>query len=130
MISKNINDFLKNYQIIVYNVDKKKIYTAFRNERQIFLLFHNNHYDVITNIKGFLRKKYFCARCTQPHNDRNHCCRDNCKSCHSEIFCKKTGELLLCSNCNRYFKNPYCFKKHKESRICDSIERCLKCALF
>ena len=39
--------------------------TENRHKEQFWLLYGDNHYDAITNIKGFLAVDYFCCKCLQ-----------------------------------------------------------------
>ena len=41
----------------------------------IYLYLRDNHYHLITSMKGFLKKKYFCSKCLKPFRsfDRHKC---------------------------------------------------------
>ena len=54
------------------------------NVTPIYLYFHDNHYDVITSMPGFLSRVYFCHRCSKPYScASDHLCDAMCRSCRS-----------------------------------------------
>ena len=66
---KLFQNYLVNYQIIVVSGTHNNsiIYPPKppgTDEKPIIsLYYHNNHFDVITKLPGFLRRSYFCQRC-------------------------------------------------------------------
>lgn len=80
-------------------------------EEKIYLYHHNNHYDVITTMSGFLNRNYFCQKCQKGYsNNEKHICNKPCYLCHK---CHE-DQTEYCSTCNRHFKNTTCFQLHSE----------------
>ena len=54
------------------------------SEKQIMLLMHDGHFDVITKLPGFFNSSYFCHECEKAYSDedyKNHQChRTKCDS--------------------------------------------------
>ena len=58
-------------------------------DKQLVLLYDDNHYDVITSLPGFFGFSYFCARCFQPYDhEGQHACKNNPNHCPA---CLQTG---------------------------------------
>ena len=101
------------------------------NVKPIYLYLHNNHYDVITTISGFLSGSYFCHKCRRSYDHAtDHICPDMCKSCRS-LNCT-VKDPKECNQCNRWFKSETCYDKHKEpigdgKSVCEEIKKCEKC---
>ena len=102
------------------------------NVTPIYLYFHNEHYDVITSMPGFLSKVYFCHRCSKPYSCiADHLCKAMCRSCRS-FDCVPDGDGVVCDECKRWFKSKPCYDHHKENLIgtrtvCQLIRKCDKC---
>ena len=101
------------------------------NAPPIYLHLHDDHYDVITTMPGFLGSTYFCHKCRQSYSDKHgHLCSGMCKSCRS-YDCVVNGPVE-CNQCNRTFKSKACYDCHKEPvdgarSVCQSIRKCEKC---
>ena len=87
---KLFQQYLTNYQIIVVSGahNNSIIYPPKppgTDEKPIIGLYlHNNHFDVITSIAGFLSKSYFCRRCHKCYNcTTDHLCPAMCRSCRA-----------------------------------------------
>ena len=85
---KLFQNYLVNYQIIVVSGTHNNsiIYPPKppgTDEKQtISLYYHNNHFDVITTLPGFLRRGYFCQRCHKAYDHTvDHLCSTMCSSC-------------------------------------------------
>ena len=64
---KRFQAVMKEYQIHVFS---KYLFSSFVYEGSdavinIYLLLHDEHYDVITTMSGFFNKKYFCDQCKE-----------------------------------------------------------------
>ena len=98
----------------------------------IYLLLHNNHYDVITKMPGFLKRAYFCHKCRKGYSGKfDHMCPGMCGSCRA-YECPLDGDPIPCDQCKRLFKSRACYDRHKvrvngTKSICDTIHKCLKC---
>ena len=137
---KLFQNYLTNYQIIVVSGDHDNciIYPPQPPDTQekptINLYFHNNHFDVITSIPGFLNKTYFCYRCHKAYsNTTDHVCPAMCGSCRA-FDCVLEGDGIPCNECNRVFKNQACYDHHRNDAIngggrsvCEVIRKCEKC---
>ena len=136
---KLFQQHLTNYQIIVISGDHNNsiIYPPEppgTDEKPIIsLYYHNNHFDVITSLPGFLNKSYFCHRCHKSYNcTTDHMCPTMCRSCRG-FGCIYEGDGIVCNECDRLFKNQSCYDHHKEPMngggrsVCEVIRKCEKC---
>ena len=129
--------YLTNYEINIVsgNHNSSIIYPAKpstnSNVTPIYLYLHNNHYDVITSMTGFLSKCYFCHTCRRPYSNKlAHLCPGMCKSCRS--YDCIVDDPLECNECNRWFKSKACYDRHKEPvggarSVRQGIKKCEKC---
>ena len=125
------------YQIVVVSKDYFNgiIYSgaSVRGAKKIILFHHANHYDVITSMPAFLSRSYYCFKCQKGHNNKDHRCIYDCRSCFKDCGPKPRGRLkwVKCSDCLRSFKGERCFKKHKEifagASTCDNFHKCSIC---
>ena len=134
---KMFQKYLTNYEINIVsgNHNDSIIYppkpSTNNNVTPIYLYLHDNHYDVITSIPGFLSTSYFCHKCSQSYSNKfDHLCDGVCKSCRS-YDCVLNGNGLKCNECDRLFKNKTCYDRHKESvdgnrSVCQAIRKCGK----
>ena len=130
--------YLTNYEINIVsgNHNNSIIYppkpSAGNNVTPIYLYLHDNHYDVITTMPGFLSNSYFCHKCSQSYSNKfDHVCDEMCKSCRS-YDCVLNGNGLKCNECDRLFKNKACYDQHKEPvdgarSVCQTVRKCGKC---
>ena len=136
---KLFQNYLSNYQIVVVSGDHNNsiIYPpqppGTDEKSTISLYFHNNHFDVITSIPGFLNKSYFCHRCHKCYDKTiDHLCSSMCRSCRA-FGCVLEGDGIVCNECDRVFKNQACYVNHKEPingggrSVCEVIRKCEKC---
>jgi hypothetical protein len=81
--------------------------------KRIYLYLHNNHYDVITTMPGFLNRSYFCHRCRKSYNNAvSHLCNAMCKMCRASDC--PFIEPRDCVDCGRMFKSQASYERHKE----------------
>ena len=131
--------YLTNYQIIVVFGDHNNsiIYPhepPNTDEKPILsLYYHNNHFDTITSLPGFLNKSHFCHRCHKSYdNTTDHMCSTMCRLCR-QFGCIYEGDGIVCNECDRVFKNQACYDHHKEPingggrSVCEVIRKCPKC---
>ena len=130
--------YLTNYEINVVsgNHNDSIIYppkpSINNNVTPIYLYLHDNHYDVITSMPGFLSTSYFCHKCNKPYcKNSDHLCDAMCRSCRS-YNCVLDGNGMVCNECERLFKNKACYDHHKQSvgggrTVCQTIRKCEKC---
>ena len=75
----------------------------------IYLFLHDNHYDVITSMTGFLSTTYYCHKCRQAYSNKlDHLCLGMCKSCRScECY---IIDPMHCDQCKRTFRSRACYE--------------------
>ena len=129
--------YLTNYEINIVsgNHDNSIIYpskpSTSNSVTPIYLYLHDNHYDIITSMPGFLSTIYFCHKCRRSYTHKlNHLCPGMCKSCRS--YDCVVNDPLECNECNRWFKSKACYDRHKEPvdgtrSVCQGIKKCGKC---
>ena len=101
--------------VFTYNHTDKIIYKGNENyKHQIYLYYHDEHFDVITSITGFLAVKAFCTRCLIGYIYQ-HTCED--KSLHS------ISPQWTCEKCKKTFVMRY---EKPETHICN-MKTCLTC---
>ena len=132
--------YLTNYQIMVVSGDHNNsiIYppqSSGTDEKPTLSLYlHDNHFDVINKLPGFLSRSYFCFRCHKAYDHTaDHLCSSMCRSCRG-FGCVLEGEGMVCRECKRLFKNQTCYDRHKNEPIngggrtvCQVIRECEKC---
>ena len=137
---KLFQNYLVNYQIIVVSGTHNNsiIYPPKppgTDEKPIIsLYYHNNHFDVITTLPGFLSRSYFCHSCHKAYDHTvDHLCPAMCSSCRA-FGCVFEAEGIVCNECDRVFKNQACYDHHKNEPIdgggrtvCEVIRKCDKC---
>ena len=132
--------YLTNYEINIVsgNHDDSIIYppkpSTNNNITPIYLYLHDNHYDVITSMPGFLSVIYFCHKCKKSYSkNSDHLCDAMCRSCRS-YDCVIEGDGKVCDECERWFKSKKCYDHHKEPigggrSVCQTIRKCEKCGM-
>ena len=125
---KLFQQYLTNYQIIIVSGahNNSIIYPPKppgTDEKPIIsLYYHNNHFDVITKLPGFLSRSYFCQRCHKAYDHTtDHVCTSMCRLCRG-------------FGCDFEAKNQMCYDHHKNQPIdgggrtvCEAIRKCYKC---
>ena len=143
---------LNNYQLLLVDATRGYTVTSFGKpqEKQIVLLYDNEHYDVITTLPGFFGNSYFCARCLKPYNNEGqHACENNpdhCSSClqtgcedFTEARCRNQPPATPCGSCKRMFYGDVCFQNHltksykgnsadsENISVCSQRRKCSSC---
>ena len=96
------------------------------------------HFDVISNVKGFLRTKFFCDVCMKGYNLAfSHNCSNTCASCNSSDCARKEYSPRSCIKCKITFASAECFGRHKKTgkRVhrgvartwCEKRRKCTEC---
>ena len=132
--------YLTDYQIVVISGDHNNsvIYppqSSVTDEKQHLTLYlHDNHFDVINSVPGFLNRSYFCFRCYKAYDHvTDHFCTNMCRSCRG-FGCVMENDGIVCRECKRLFKSQQCYHRHKNEpvngggrTVCQVIRECEKC---
>ena len=132
--------YLSEYQIVIISGDHNNsiIYpspsSGTDEKPHLTLYLHNNHFDVINRVPGFLGRSYFCSRCLKPYDHTtDHLCAAMCRSCRG-FGCVWENDGIVCRECKRLFKNQSCYDRHRTEPInsggktvCQAIRVCEKC---
>ena len=97
---KLFEDFL-NVRIIIYshNNNDSIIYEGNINyEKQTFLYYNNNHFNVISKISSFLQSLKYCHKCLIGYQNQ-HTCKD--KTLNSR------RKIITCEQCNKEYSAQY-----------------------
>ena len=132
---KQFQTVLHEYQIHVLSKEHFNgiVYQGHDGGIPIYLYSHDNHYDVITKMPGFLGRSYFCDKCKKgyQHKER-HSCNNPCHYCR-HLHADTDEDWQYCNTCNCKFINQECFMLHlKKSEqgdksTCDILYRCKSC---
>ena len=131
---------LTDYQIVIISGDHNNsiIYppqsSGTDEKPHLALYLHDNHFDVINSVPGFLGRVYFCFRCHKAYNNTtDHLCTNMCRSCRG-FGCVWENDGIVCRECKRMFKSQSCYDRHKNEPIndggrtvCQVIRECEKC---
>ena len=134
---------IEDYQICVVSKDQfnKIVYTGPLKPKGIYLLYNDNHYDLITSMAAYLRRGYWCHECKQGYDVKSrHMCEKTCRLCHHG-GCRMGRDIdtwKYCEDCNRYFKDATCYANHKRVRsekgewktVCQQYYKCSTCQQF
>lgn len=126
---------LPGYQIHIVSKESFNaiVYQGSEAENKIYLYHHDNHYDVITTMSGFLNRSYFCQKCHKGYDHKEkHICNEPCylcQKCHKD----QSEDCQYCSTCNRHFKNKTCLQLHAKvssqgNSTCQTYYRCRLCS--
>ena len=142
---------LAQYQIILVDAHRSFHITTFggTQDKQLILLHHQGHYDVITRLSGFFGSSYVCAHCWKPYNtEAHHRCNKKrlCGACRQkecpdflEAYPRGLKATRRCQQCHRDFFGDTCFQTHlavdhagkpatsPHSTVCFLRRRCPSC---
>ena len=68
-----------------------------RSSTQYYLLYDNNHYHSINNIKGFLAVEYFCPCCLHGYHNKKSFDTHICNDCDDGVFSKQQKKQVKSS---------------------------------
>ena len=131
---------LTDYQIVIISGDHNNSVIhpppdeATDEKPHLTLYLHDNHFDVINSVPGFLGRNYYCFRCLKPYDHTtDHICAAMCRSCRG-FGCVWENDGIVCNECKRVFKNQSCYDRHRTEPIdgsgktvCQVIKVCEKC---
>jgi hypothetical protein len=117
---QQFQEFLSGYKIIVYDglSPGRLIFSGNSlSDRKLYLLYDSDsgHYNLITNIKAAMTKKYVCKACDTFY-DYSHKCDKACTLCTATPPCTK-DRFRYCDTCNRSFLSEKCFQNHLTLRV-------------
>ena len=92
-------------------------------DKQLVLLYNQQHYDVVTSLPGYFGTSYFCGRCLKPYDHQGkHSCsnnQDHCPAClqnfctnYREAKAQRRPTSLPCDRCKRFFYGETCVTQH------------------
>ena len=92
------------------------------------MIYHaENHFSVITSMKAFVNKTYYCTKCHVGYqNNGSHQCIHTCKFCHASKQCPFVA-WQSCSACHRAFASEPCYAKHLANGTCHVVQCCVQC---
>ncbi len=133
---KQFQKYLPEYEINIVSMEHGEsiIYPEQPTDvetKRIYLCLHNNHYDVITTMPGFLSRGYFCHKCRKSYDSTvDHLCKAMCKMCRA--FDCPFVDPRDCVDCGRMFKSQACYDRHKEplgkgQSVCQRVKKCFVC---
>jgi len=103
------------------------------SNKKLYLLYDTDsgHYNVITNLKAAMAKKYICNACDTLY-DKKHKCDKACSLCTATPPCTK-DQSKYCGTCNRWFLSEKCFQNHltlkvKSKLVCKWRQVCRNCS--
>ena len=117
------------YQLVVLSKEffNAIIYSGRPANHQIYLYLTNNHFSLITTMKGFLCTNYYCTSCHKGYqNPGSHQCPTQCKYCQQNRICSFEG-WQYCSSCHRHFVSDSCMQGHKANGLCHYLKSCEDC---
>lgn len=131
---KQFQAVMPKYQIHVLSKDHFNaiIYAGPEGGIPIYIYYHDNHYDVITTMPGFLNKHFFCHKCKKGYDhEETHKCNNPCIYCH-RIHETVSEAWMYCEDCHRHFQNQTCFGLHKKKSekgksTCETYFKCKLC---
>jgi len=101
--------------------------------KKLYLLYDrdNEHYNVVTNLKGAMAKRYIYNGCDTLY-DYTHKCDKVCSLCTATPPCTK-NQSRYCCTCNRSFRSEKCFQNHlilkvKGKLVCQWRQVCQNCS--
>jgi hypothetical protein len=86
-------------------------------QKRLNLLYDDvtRHYHEITNLSGFVAKRYVSTACNKDcEHGVTHVCDHTCSDCMTRPPCVSTGTRIRCVACNRHFRSASCFENHKK----------------
>ena len=130
LLTPDRSNLSNRYEIMVLNENKETIYHK-RNcnaNKFIYLLYHDNHFDVINSPKAYFNRSYFCHYCKKGFEVfSKHNCVYTCNVCLQQD-CVKVSEIK-CPKCLKIAKNDLCFALHQERECFEKIQ-CEKCLYY
>ena len=137
-VFENFNSFKNIFRITKLlfdglNTDRGMFSGNSLSAKKLYLLYDRDfeHYNVITNLKGAMAKKYI-SNGSDTLYDKTHKCDKFCSLCTATPPCTK-DETKYCVTCNRRFLCEKCFQNHltlkvKDKLLCQWRQVCRNCS--
>ena len=143
---------LQDYQLLVIDETRGYRIDTFGppQDKQLVLLYNQQHYDVVTSLPGYFGTSYFCGRCLKPYGEEGkHSCtnnQDHCPAClqnfctdYREAKAQRRPASLPCDRCKRFFYGETCVTQHFNNSykgkavdavnvsVCTHKQKCVTC---
>ena len=93
--------------------------TTLPYEKTIYLLYHNNHYDLITSMTAYLGYSYYCEKCDKGYNNKDgHKCETEANEETKINIAKKLNKRKRKVNNQEKIKNNGKYNKCTHKRHC------------
>ena len=117
---KLIEDKL-NIEIQIYNLETRQIYAGIKKDIKVYLIYSNNHYDVISKLPAFLGTNVRKWEANE---------KLKCEACKDPAKCNKDNRIK-CPTCGKVFYSQSCFDNHIKNKKCiDHSYVCQQCFRF
>jgi len=111
-----------NIVVISATEQNRRVYNGCNTYENTLVLYHSihrhtqrGHFDVITKLRGFVGKRFYCNNCHKAYQEREkHSCSSHCSVCGQD-GCKLTAHPLRCFDCNQICRSQKCFDQHKQA---------------
>ena len=119
-------------RLVVVNAlhHKNVLYKGDTGTEPVPLIYYNNHYLPLTNIKAWFGKSYYCLDCEVGYSNLNkHKCKHErkCKRCDGKRCLHLPKLHKYCQTCFGMFSNPECYADHVTNGICATATTCNTC---
>ena len=118
------------FKITVVDAANKwnRIFVGQDAPQELFIELNENHYNTITNIRGYVGSNHFCVPCFKPFSTMGeHKCTNQCTCCFGVCDSTDGRPTIKCSACKRMFNSQTCYDIHKSNSICKNKRKCDDC---
>jgi hypothetical protein len=132
---QQFQEYLSDYKIVYDGLNPDRVMFSGNavSNKKLYLLYDakDEHYNVITNLKAAMAKRYTCNACDTLYNI-THKCDKVCSLCTCTQPCTK-DQKRYCATCNRWFLSDKCFQNHvtlkvKGKLVCQWRQICRNCS--
>ncbi|CAN2391109.1 hypothetical protein PRIEUP_LOCUS1148 [Pristimantis euphronides] len=84
-------------------------------DHKLYLLHHEDHYNGMKGVKGFIGESYFCEKCISVYDHKNNpACQYFCGTCQRTEGPNVVNEYVRCPCCRVYCRSGECLEIHKK----------------
>ena len=131
---ERFQSYLSDYKIIVYDglsPDRVIFDGNSLSKKKLYPLCDAGQYNVVTNLKAAMAKKYICNVCDTLY-DNSHKCDRACSLCTATPPCSK-DQSKYSATCNGWFLSEKCVQNHmtfkvKGKLVCQWRQECPNCS--